>query len=203
MSQQTQAAILLASSSPRRVSLLEQMGLNFDVMSPDVDESLLPDEAPHAYVERLSRAKAAAGLAQGSNQVVIAADTIVTLDGLILGKPAEADDGKAMLLALSGRSHRVLTGLTVANQKEAKSQVVVSDVWFRAISEQEATAYWQTGEPRDKAGGYGLQGIGSIFIQKVEGSPSAVIGLPVEETEALLRYFGVDTWSGRIGRTSE
>ena len=108
-----------------------------------------------------------------------------------------------MLLALAGRAHRVLTGLTVATQQEAKSQVVASNVWFRAISEQEAAAYWQTGEPSDKAGIYGLQGIGSIFVQSVEGSPSAVIGLPVEETETLLTYFGVDTWSGRIGRASE
>ncbi len=203
MSQPARADILLASSSPRRVNLLEQMGLTFDVMSPDVDESLMPDEAPHAYVERLSRSKAAAGLAHGSNQVVIAADTIVTLDDAILGKPSGPDDGKQMLLALAGRAHRVLTGLTVATQQEAKSQVVASNVWFRAISEQEAAAYWQTGEPSDKAGSYGLQGIGSIFVQRVEGSPSAVIGLPVEETETLLTYFGVDTWSGRIGRASE
>ena len=179
------------------------MGLTFDVMSPDVDESVMPDEAPHAYVERLSRSKAAAGLAHGSNQVVIAADTIVTLDDAILGKPSGPDDGKQMLLALAGRAHRVLTGLTVATQQETKSQVVASNVWFRAISEQEAAAYWQTGEPSDKAGSYGLQGIGSIFVQRVEGSPSAVIGLPVEETETLLTYFGVDTWSGRIGRASE
>ncbi|MGB0998215.1 MAG: Maf family protein [Pseudomonadales bacterium] len=203
MSQPARADILLASSSPRRVNLLEQMGLTFDVMSPDVDESVMPDEAPHAYVERLSRSKAAAGLAHGSNQVVIAADTIVTLDDAILGKPSGPDDGKQMLLALAGRAHRVLTGLTVATQQEAKSQVVASNVWFRAISEQEAAAYWQTGEPSDKAGSYGLQGIGSIFVQRVEGSPSAVIGLPVEETETLLTYFGVDTWSGRIGRASE
>jgi septum formation protein len=203
VSQPARADILLASSSPRRVNLLEQMGLTFDVMSPDVDESLMPDEAPHAYVERLSRSKAAAGLAHGSNQVVIAADTIVTLDDAILGKPSGPDDGKQMLLALAGRAHRVLTGLTVATQQEAKSQVVASNVWFRAISEQEAAAYWQTGEPSDKAGSYGLQGIGSIFVQRVEGSPSAVIGLPVEETETLLTYFGVDTWSGRIGRASE
>jgi septum formation protein len=201
VSVQGAAAILLASSSPRRVSLLQQMGLNFDVMRPDVDESLLPEEAPDAYVERLSRVKAAAGLAHSADQVVIAADTIVTLDNTILGKPTGKADGVAMLLALAGRTHKVLTGLTVASAQEAKSQVVASDVWMRAISEQEAEAYWQTGEPGDKAGGYGLQGIGSIFVKTVVGSPSAVIGLPVQETEQLLNHFGVDTWSGRIDRT--
>ena len=106
------------------------MGLTFDVMSPDVDESVMRDEAPYAYVERLSRSKAAAGLAHGSNQVVIAADTIVTLDDAILGKPSGPDDGKQMLLALAGRAHRVLTGLTVATQQEAKSQVVTAMFGF-------------------------------------------------------------------------
>ena len=198
MSAASAGAILLASSSPRRVNLLQQIGLTFDVMSPDVDESRMSGEAPEDYVQRLSRTKAAAGLAHAPKHVVIAADTIVALDQEVLGKPAGREDGVRMMLEMSGRSHCVLTGLTVAVAGESKSTVVASDVCFRNLSKQEAEAYWRTGEPADKAGGYGLQGIGGIFVTQVTGSPSAVMGLPVQETEEFLAYFGVDTWGGRI-----
>ena len=182
------------------MSLLQQIGLVFETMSPDVDESLSGGEDPQMYVERLSRSKAEAGLACRPNSVVIAADTIVALDGEVLGKPKDLTDGVRMLMRLSGTTHRVLTGITVASAAHMKSKVVASDVSFRAVSEREAQAYWRTDEPVDKAGGYGLQGIGSIFVEKIHGSPSAVVGLPMLETELLLKQFGIDTWSGRFDR---
>ena len=195
-------SILLASSSPRRVGLLQQIGLMFETMSPDVDESLAAGEMPMAYVERLSKSKAAAGLTHRPSYVVIAADTVVTLGDEVIGKPMDRADGIEMLMRLSGTTHRVLTGVTVASAADSRTQVVASDVSFRAVSEDEAYAYWQTQEPADKAGGYGLQGIGSIFVEKIHGSPSAVIGLPMLETELMLKHFGIDTWSGRIDRTT-
>ncbi len=195
-------SILLASSSPRRLSLLKQIGLMFETMSPDVDESLLAGEAPEEYVERLSKTKADAGLIRRPTYVVIAADTVVTLGGEVLGKPKNQADGVRMLMRLSGSTHRVLTGVTVASAADTKSKVVASDVSFRAVSAAEAQAYWRTKEPADKAGGYGLQGVGSIFVEKIHGSPSAVIGLPMLETELMLKHFGIDTWSGRVDRTT-
>jgi len=194
--------ILLASSSPRRVSLLQQIGLVFETMSPDVDETLLDGEDAQTYVERLCKLKADAGLIRKPTHVVIAADTVVALGGEILGKPKDRTDGVRMLMRLSGTTHRVLTGVAVASATDVKSKVVASDVTFRAVSEKEAQAYWGTEEPADKAGGYGLQGIGSIFVEKIYGSPSAVVGLPMLETELLLKQFGIDTWSGRIDRTA-
>ena len=195
-------SVLLASSSPRRVSLLQQIGLMFETMSPDVDESLAAGEMPMAYVERLSKSKAAAGLTHRPSYVVIAADTVVTLGDEVIGKPMDRADGIEMLMRLSGTTHRVLTGVTVASAADSRTQVVASDVSFRAVSEDEAYAYWLTQEPADKAGGYGLQGIGSIFVEKIHGSPSAVIGLPMLETELMLKHFGIDTWSGRVDRTT-
>ena len=195
-------SVLLASSSPRRASLLQQIGLMFETMSPDVDESLAAGEMPMAYVERLSKSKAAAGLTHRPSYVVIAADTVVTLGDEVIGKPMDRADGIEMLMRLSGATHRVLTGVTVASAADSRTQVVASDVSFRAVSEDEAYAYWRTQEPTDKAGGYGLQGIGSIFVEKIHGSPSAVIGLPMLETELMLKHFGIDTWSGRVDRTT-
>ena len=195
-------SILLASSSPRRVGLLQQIGLMFETMSPDVDESLAAGEMPMAYVERLSKSKAAAGLTHRPSYVVIAADTVVTLGDEVIGKPMDRADGIEMLMRLSGTTHRVLTGVTVSSAADSRTQVVASDVSFRAVSEDEAYAYWRTQEPTDKAGGYGLQGIGSIFVEKIHGSPSAVIGLPMLETELMLKHFGIDTWSGRVDRTT-
>ena len=149
-------SILLASSSPRRVGLLQQIGLMFETMSPDVDESLAAGEMPMAYVERLSKSKAAAGLTHRPSYVVIAADTVVTLGDEVIGKPIDRADGIEMLMRLSGTTHRVLTGVTVASAADSRTQVVASDVSFRAVSEDEAYAYWRTQEPADKAGGYGL-----------------------------------------------
>lgn len=195
-------SVLLASSSPRRASLLQQVGLMFETMSPDVDESLAAGEMPVNYVERLSKSKAAAGLIHRPTYVVIAADTVVALGDEVIGKPRDRADGIEMLMRLSGTTHRVLTGVTVASAAESRTKVVASDVSFRAVSDDEAHAYWRTKEPADKAGGYGLQGIGSIFVEKIHGSPSAVIGLPMLETELMLKHFGIDTWSGRVDRTT-
>ncbi len=188
--------LLLASSSPRRRELLMQMGLQFALVTPAVDESLLPGEAPAKYVERLAQAKARAGFRRDC--VVIGADTSVVVDDEILGKPRGQTEGVAMLMRLSNRVHEVVTGVAVYDGSRCLTETVRTTVRFRSIEEQEAQAYWRTGEPRDKAGGYGIQGIGGIFAQGIEGSYSAVVGLPIEQTEALLRLLNIDTWSMRI-----
>lgn len=187
--------LILASASPRRAELLTQIGLQFEVVVTDVDESVRQDESPAAYVERLARTKAQAALQPDT--VVIGADTTVTIDDEILGKPCGLTECVAMLSKLSGRTHEVLTGVAVCDGERLESQVVTTTVRFREISEAEATAYWHTGEPADKAGGYGIQGIGGIFAERLDGSYSAVVGLPIEQTERLLRKLDFDTWSTR------
>lgn len=189
--------LYLASSSPRRRELLTQIGLSFNLVSGNVDETPLPDEAPAAYVERLARCKAQAGLtmlAQRPDVCVLGADTAVVLDGRILGKPKDREDALAMLQALSGREHQVLTAVAVVDRDRCEVRVVSSDVSFRAISEAEAEAYWDTGEPHDKAGGYAIQGLAAIFVKRVEGSYSAVVGLPLCETAELLADFAIPCW---------
>lgn len=192
--------LVLASRSPRRAELLRGLRLPFEVMPADVDESLLPGEPAHAYVERLARTKAEAVRRRiaADDVLVLGADTTVEIDGRILGKPEDAGEGVAMLLALAGRSHRVATGIAVAGPGGTESVCVVAEVEFRDIDRSEAEAYWATGEPADKAGGYGLQGIGGIFVTGIRGSASAVVGLPVAETEQLLRRCGMDTWHERL-----
>lgn len=192
--------LVLASRSPRRAELLRGLGLPFEVMPADVDESLLAGEPADAYVERLARTKAEAVLGRiaAADVLVLGADTTVEIDGRILGKPEDAAEGVAMLLALAGRTHRVATGIAVAGPAGTESVCVVAEVEFRHIERSEAEAYWATGEPADKAGGYGLQGIGGIFVTGIRGSASAVVGLPVAETEQLLRRFGMNTWHERL-----
>ena len=187
--------LVLASASPRRRALLQQMGLPFEVVVTQVDERIQPDEKPAAYVERLAIAKAHAGYQSGA--VVIGADTTVSIDDEILGKPCGQSQAVAMLLRLSGRTHQVLTGVAAYDGERLESCVVATKVRFRSISEAEAVAYWRTGEPEDKAGGYGIQGIGGIFAERLEGSYSAVVGLPLEQTEKLLQLLDIDTWSTR------
>ena len=188
--------LLLASASPRRKDLLTQMGLEFEVVVTNIDESVISGETPATYVERLAVAKARAGFQPGC--VAIGADTTVTIDNEILGKPCGLNEGVAMLQRLSGRGHEVMTGVAVFDGDRLESCVVTSTVYFQPISLHEATRYWYTGEPLDKAGGYGIQGIGGIFARRLEGSYSAVVGLPVEQTEQLLRKLNIDTWSTRI-----
>jgi septum formation protein len=194
--------VLLASASPRRAELLRQMGIPFEVRLPDapVDETPRAGEVPPDYVERLAREKALAVSRLEPARVTLGADTTVVVDGRILGKPANAADGIAMLLALQNRVHEVCTGVAVAAGGRVQSAAVVTRVRFRAIRRAEAAAYWRTGEGADKAGGYGIQGIGGIFVADIRGSYGAVVGLPLLETEALLREFGVDTWALRRAR---
>lgn len=189
--------LYLASSSPRRRELLAQIGLPFHIVPASIDESLQDGESATAYVERLARGKALAGLhflAQRADVCVLGADTAVVLDGHILGKPADRAEALAMLQALSGREHEVLTAVAVANRDRCEARVVSSRVTFRAVSMEEAERYWETGEPHDKAGGYAIQGLAAVFVSRVEGSYSAVVGLPLCETAALLADFSIPCW---------
>ena len=175
--------LILASSSSRRVILLHQLGLQFVQCKPDLDESRQALESPVDYVTRLSQGKAlAVASARLAPAVILAADTIVVLDDRLLGKPTSQEDGVAMLQFLSGREHRVLTGVTIQDKCRASSFHVETRVKFRAISLAESLDYWKTGEPQDKAGGYGIQGRGGMFITAVKGSTTNVAGLPLKET---------------------
>lgn len=185
----------LASGSPRRAELLTQIGIPFEVKVPVVDETPHPGESAVAYVGRMARTKALAVPADGA--VVLAADTVVVLDGQILGKPEHEDDGVRMLLALGGREHEVLTAIAVTDGDGMHEEVVRTLVRFAAVDEVLARAYWATGEGADKAGGYGIQGIGGILAESITGSYSAVVGLPLSETERALVRFGMDTWRYR------
>jgi len=182
--------LILASKSPRRAELLKQMGLQFEVRSSDIDEVSHFGEAAEKFVERMAYEKAGACEA-GPETIVIGADTIVELDGLILGKPADRAAGIGMLMDLSGRTHRVFTGIALM-RGDARSQCVVSTkVRFRQIEYTEAERYWDLGEPEDKAGGYGIQGLGGVFVAQIEGSYSNVMGLPIFETAQLLASNGM------------
>lgn len=181
--------LILASGSPRRRELLEQLGLKFHIRPADLDESVQPGEQADRYVTRLSAEKANAGYEAGT--VVLAADTTVVLRQDILGKPASRQDAVLMLQALSGSTHEVLTGVTVMSDLGIDTDCVRTSVKFRELSLEEIEFYWSTGEPVDKAGAYGLQGIGSAFVVSLDGSYSNVIGLPLVETIELLRRHGV------------
>lgn len=187
--------LYLASTSPRRAELLAQIGVAFQSCAPAVDETPQPGEMPTAYVERLARAKALAVQAPEAHACVLGADTAVVLDGRILGKPVDKQDGIAMLRALSGRRHQVLTAVAVAQDGACLSEVVSTEVCFRALSEAEIQAYWASGEPCDKAGAYGIQGLAAVFVTRIEGSYSAVVGLPLCETARLLARCGIACWN--------
>ena len=180
--------LILASASPRRQSLLRSAGILFTVRPADVDESMLPGEAPTAYVRRIATIKAQAGAA---DDTVIAADTIVELHGTVLGKPADAAEAAAFLERLSGRSHRVYTCVVLRSGGSITTMIVSSLVQFRALSGNDIAAYVATGEPFDKAGAYGIQGAGMGLVQSVQGSYTNVIGLPLAETLALLQQAGI------------
>lgn len=187
--------LYLASGSPRRRELLTQIGVPFTPVSAPIDETPLPGESAEAYVERLAVAKAEAGLASlGSPALTLGADTAVVLDGRILGKPENREHALAMLAELSGRAHQVLTAVAVSDGQRCQSLCVASNVRFRAISPAEAERYWASGEPADKAGGYAIQGLGAVFVTGLEGSYSAVVGLPLSETAELLGQFGIACW---------
>ena len=183
----------LASASPRRRQLLGQLGLSFEVLPGDVDETRWPGETPSDYVLRLAATKAetAAARLADPDARVLGADTAVVLGSLVLGKPRDRDEGLAMLAQLSGRSHQVLSAVALWQRGAVSAALNESRVSFRPITASEAAAYWETGEPRDKAGGYGIQGIGAVFVERLEGSYSGVMGLPLFETTELLRRAGV------------
>lgn len=189
------AVVYLASQSPRRRELLAQIGIAHRVLAVDIDESVRGAEAPADYVQRLAREKAAAGwqqlLAQSLPPApVIGADTAVVVDGAILGKPGDAADALAMLQRLSARSHEVMTGVAVHTAHGAQVALSCTRVWFRALERAEIEAYWASGEPCDKAGAYGIQGLAAKFIERIDGSYSGVVGLPLFETAELLRAAG-------------
>jgi septum formation protein len=185
--------IILASNSPRRRELLEQIGLTFLVAPADVDESVRDGEAPKDYAERLALDKARAAASRAKEGIVIAADTFVVVGDAIFGKPVDAADARRMLSELSGRGHEVLTGLAVVDAATGRSAVRTSatGVWFRELSDREIAAYVATGEPLDKAGAYGIQERGALLVERIEGCYSNVVGLPLSLLGEMLREFGV------------
>ncbi|MFC5475932.1 Maf family protein [Paraherbaspirillum soli] len=200
----THPKIYLASKSPRRRELLRQIGVDFELLmlrekpprGPDVDEHVLPEELPAVYVARVTMEKA-----RCAHQVmlwrrlparpILTADTTVTIDGKILGKPANKSEAAAMLRLLSGRSHQVLTSVAVIHDEHAWQSTQISDVLFQALTEPMIEAYCNTEEPYDKAGGYGIQGPAAIFIESIRGSHSGIMGLPLFETAQLLQQAGI------------
>ncbi len=194
MNECTSAVLLLASRSPRRAELLRTLGVAFAVIDVEIDETPWPGEAPVAYVRRLARMKAEAGHAAAASRTapVLAADTTVVLDGAILGKPRDADDAQAMLQRLAGHRHEVLTGVALIDRVGAIDDVVVTTrVVFRALDARAIDAYVASGEPADKAGAYGIQGLGGALVERLDGSYSNVVGLPLAETLTLLDAAGV------------
>jgi nucleoside triphosphate pyrophosphatase len=183
------ALLHLASTSPRRREILAALGIDFEVVAVATDERPLPGEKPAAMVLRLAIAKVEAA---SCGAFVLGADTVVVLDDHMLGKPRDADDAVEMLLALSGRSHIVMTGVALKSPAGTKATLATTEVQFREIGRDEAYRYWHSGEPCDKAGAYGIQGLGGIFVKAIKGSYSGVMGLPVFETVELLQAAGLD-----------
>lgn len=192
--------LCLASASPRRKALLASIGVPVSVLPSDVDETPLVGEMPSAYVERLAIAKAQAAVPQ-TKLPVLGSDTAVVIDGTIMGKPCDEQDAAAMLSALSGRTHQVLTAVAVVGPQGVLSCCVTTQVKMRVIDQDEIACYWQTGEPVDKAGGYAIQGLAAVFVEQIHGSHSAVVGLPLFETTRLLCQQGVPIWAGRYRST--
>jgi len=191
--------ICLGSASPRRAKLLAQIGVSFEVATAEIDELPQPGEAPEVYILRMALEKAEAVLAKNPGLPVLAADTTVVVDGEILGKPRDEAGGLAMLARLSGRAHQALTAVALAeagDEGRRATRLNVNKVVFRSTTAAERLAYWRTGEPLDKAGGYGIQGHAAVFIEHLEGSFSAVMGLPLFETAELLAEFGINVCDG-------
>lgn len=191
--------ILLASASPRRRELLDQLGVVHEVLAVDLDETAHAGETPAALASRLARNKALEGRRRdGANRPVLGADTVVALEGTMHGKPSDRDDAVRMLTALGGRVHQVLTAVAVAppGSAEVLQALSVTQVRMRPISPAEAAAYWDTGEPAGKAGAYAIQGLGAVFIEHIAGSYSGVMGLPLYETARLLQAVRSGTEGG-------
>lgn len=182
----------LASASPRRRQLLDQLGLEFEVAPVEVDETPRAGEVAETYVFRVARLKAETAARRiKAARPVLAADTAVVLDGAILGKPQGREDALGILARLSGRSHQVLSAVALWDHGVLEAASSRSEVVFRPIAPEEAAAYWESGEPRDKAGAYGIQGRGALFVERLAGSYSNVVGLPLFETAELLRRAGI------------
>jgi len=183
--------IYLASLSPRRAELLDQININYQKVAVNVDETAHPHETPQDYVMRLALAKARAGrLALSTTQPVLGADTTIVCNKQIVGKPLDENDAKQMLRQLSGGSHKVMTAVALVTTQE-KVRLNINKVYFRQLTEAEIQAYVATGEPLDKAGSYAIQGLASVFIERIEGSYSGVMGLPLYDTARLLDEIGV------------
>lgn len=180
--------VILASQSPRRKELLSLLQIPFTVRAADIDESMASQADPAAEVARVSRLKAEA-IPASPDQIVIAADTIVVCDGQLLGKPRDEDDAFRMLHMLSGRAHQVMTGLTVRRGDTVRSYTEITDVYFRPLSEEEIRAYIRTKDPMDKAGSYGIQSGGAVFVEKLSGDYYNVVGLPVCRLYQILKEF--------------
>jgi septum formation protein len=187
----SQPVLCLASASPRRRALLTQIGVAHVVRAADIDEAPLSQESPRDYVARVAAAKARAVRRVDAGLPVLGADTIVVVDGTMFGKPDDRAHGLAMLANLSGRAHEVLSAVALADARGVAIAVSASAVRFRALSAAECRAYWDSGEPHDKAGAYAIQGLAAAFIESLHGSYSGVMGLPLFETAALLRAAGV------------
>ncbi|MEL0610776.1 Maf family protein [Vibrio echinoideorum] len=208
--------LVLASGSPRRKELLSQLGYEFSILVTDVEECKHAQETAEGYVKRLSLDKALAALSLlttntdekqhvvpssdnvdlgsdaislDSEIVVLGSDTVVVSQGQVLEKPADFSDSKRMLTQLANERHQVMTAVSVVSAEKQKTEIVITDVWFKPLSEKEIEQYWQTGEPCDKAGSYGIQGLGGRFVTRIEGSYYAVVGLPLFETDQLLQEF--------------
>ncbi|MCX2757420.1 Maf family protein [Vibrio sp. Sgm 22] len=208
--------LVLASGSPRRKELLSQLGYEFSVLVTDVEECKHDQETAEEYVKRLSLDKALAALsllkdnpserqhvvpssdtvdlssniiAIDSDTVVLGSDTVVVSKGQVLEKPIDLADSKRMLTQLANERHQVMTAVSVVSEEKQRTEIIITDVWFKPLSEKEIEQYWQTGEPCDKAGSYGIQGLGGRFVTRIEGSYYAVVGLPLFETDQLLQEF--------------
>ncbi|WP_448565576.1 Maf family protein [Thalassotalea ganghwensis] len=187
-------SLVLASQSPRRAELLRQLGYEFHCLVADIDETPLTQESPVDYVKRVALAKAeAVAKLRPSSDVVLGSDTAVVYQHHILGKPKDFQDSLQMLTLLSGNTHQVFTAIAVIGNGDSQTELITTDVTFKRLSEQEIANYWHTGEPQDKAGSYGIQGIGGQFVTEIKGSYSAVVGLPLYETARLLAQFNWPT----------
>ncbi len=191
-------SVVLASASPRRTALLKQMNIAHTIHPADIDESPRLNETPQALVTRLAAEKAQAVKAQLEAQysmtadtVILASDTLIAFEGQSVGKPIDKADSKKILRMLSGKQHEVLTAISALSDSRQQTQVITTAVTFAALTDEQIDAYWETGEPADKAGSYAIQGIGGEFVVSINGSASAVIGLPLYETRQLLNAFGV------------
>ncbi len=185
--------VILASNSPRRRELLHSLGIPFVADPADVDERALPGETAEAYAVRVAVDKARVAATRFGNGIVIAADTIVVVDDAILGKPRDSRDAERMLTTLSGRMHRVMTGLAVMDAATTKlaTRLAITGVWFRKLSTEEIAAYIKTGEPFDKAGAYGIQEKGALLVERIEGCYFNVVGLPLSLLGEMLQDFGI------------